>query len=329
MFILHVTRHSLVRFTPARISAYWGRYTEHRGAAICLNRGGGKGVFKEPLNPDGIFYIQRHERQLGELIRKADVIHCHDDAYPIILIDKPNGKKLIYHAHIGDVPRRIFRSRRYAYSRYVKHACITNGYGRHFDVEERRANIVWGRLPDILDLDHPNYLPAYNLRSDPAKGLKVVFTFSNAREGGKINAKCPVATKKLLLNPIMPGIQFRFISGVSFEVSMHVKREAHIVLDEIFSPYTHLGALEGAAVGACVLTSYDDITVKELCGFVGAPVSSYPFMNVTPRTIRSVLEKLRANPKEVTERGRAARAWMETYYDHRSLLKRYLEFYHS
>jgi hypothetical protein len=168
-----------------------------------------------------------------------------------------------------------------------------------------------------------------HLRPPIEKQLEVVFTYSNTREpGSKINAKGPRATNKALGAPI-PGIRWQLMHGLTFDMSMTVKKAAHIVLDEIFSPYTHLSALEGAAVGACVLTSYDEATQKELCNFLDAPIDSYPFMNVTPTNVRMKIERLRERPSEVIDRGMAARAWMEKYYHHKKLLAKYMELYTS
>jgi len=280
-------------------------------------------MFKESLNPYGMFYTQGKRRILREFVARADVVHCHDDAYPTSYCN-PDKKFCVYHAHIGDLPQRYFASRRVRYHRKVHHACITNGYGRHFDEEWKRAKVRWGRLPDILDVHHPIYSPSPVPKS--TKKLVVTFTYSNVHERGrKINAKCPKSTLRLIQR--IRGVDLRWVHGVSFEESMRHKQAAHIVLDEIYSPYTHLASLEGASVGACVLTSYDDETVRELCECVGAPIDSYPFVRVTPETLARKIEHYRDNKKEAIEIGRRAREWMLRYYSPEALLKKYLQFY--
>lgn len=316
MRILHLVGHSTVQRTPGRIACYWGRYTEHSGECACLRRAGGWQC-REPLNPAGIFYAQGKRGKLRGMVDRADVVHCHDDCYPTAVCN-PKNKRAVYHAHIGDIPQRFFKRQVFKFNPHVRHAVITNGYGRHFDKH-------WGRLPDVLDLDHPVYSPleGYDKRGRP---LRVVFTYSNRHERGrKINAKCPKATLALVKG--MPGVQLRWVHGKPFEVSMAEKQRAHVVLDEVFSPYTHLASLEGAAVGACVLTSYDDATVAELCDYVGAPRESYPFLRVEPSKLRATIARLRDEPEEAIGRGRAAREWMLRYYHQRALLARYLEFY--
>jgi hypothetical protein len=247
--------------------------------------------------------------------------------YPTKIPHFSNNKRLVYQAHIGDIPRRLFRARRFRYHRGVRHCCITNGYGRHFDKEQQQSGVSWGRLPDILDLDHPVYKPNLEMRRANPK-FTVVFTFSNRHEPGrKINAKGPVAHRALLKPVAEEGVDVRIITGVKFEQSMAEKQRAHIVLDEVFSPYTHLSALEGAAAGACVLTNFDDYSVRDLCDSVGAPRDSYPFVRVTKLDVAKWILYFRDHPEETEERGRAARAWMEKYYDQRKLLKLYMEFY--
>jgi glycosyltransferase involved in cell wall biosynthesis len=324
MKILHCVKRSLVRFTPARIATYWGRYTEHTGIGIATARPGGEGKYREPLNPQGIFCLLEEQKRLAKIIQTADVLHCHDDSYPTRLPGH-EGKILVYHAHIGDIPKRRFQNYKFAYNKHVRHACITNGYGRHFDQEQQRSGVTWGRLPDILDLEHPVYRPNYEKRPER---FTVVFTFSNtAPRGAKINAKDPKAVERLLRPLREHGIAVNLVSRVKFEESMAVKQSAHIVLDEVFSPYTHLSALEGAAVGTCPMTSFDDYTVNELCDYVGSPRSDYPFVRVTPKTIVRKIRHFEKHRDEAEEIGRKAREWMERYYHPKRLLGFYEEFY--
>ena len=92
MFILHVNGHSHTRGTPARISTFWGRYTEHSGAYLNIRRASpnASGFNVDPymcgdcafLNPYGGTFGNRDAAKMRKLVSKADVIHCHDDAYP-------------------------------------------------------------------------------------------------------------------------------------------------------------------------------------------------------------------------------------------------------
>lgn len=286
--------------------------------------------YKEPLNPQGVLCVGAPDKgggarkitgEAAELIARADVIHCHDDGYPTMLGKLGEGKIWVHHAHIGDLPERVMR--RIGYDKRVRHACITNGYGRHFDAEEKRTGIPWGRLADILEIENPILTPHYEERHPK---IRVVYTYSNkAERGQRINAKSPEATRDLVRE--IHGVEFRWVNGVSFERAMGEKRASHVVLDEVFTPYTNLSVLEGAAVGACVLVNFDDYTRGDLCDWLGAPRESLPFLRVTPGTLRATIERLRDNPSEAVERGRAARAWMEEWYGTRRLLGKYLEFY--
>ncbi len=110
---------------------------------------------------------------------------------------------------------------------------------------------------------------------------------------------------------------------------MALKKWGHVVLEEVFTPYLHLSALEGAIVGAAVLTNFDAYTRRELCHFVGSPEDEFPFYHVTPDTLPGTLKVMRDDPDLVAEWGRKAREWMLKYYDTERLLKRYLELYAS
>ena len=284
--------------------------------------------YVEPLNPYGLLCGGSDRPKMKSFFRWADVIHCHDDCYPALLRTAfVEGKKLVYHAHIGDIPERFFRgkNKRWSYDPRVGHACITNGYGRLFDMEEKHpeCSVKWHRLPDILDINHPELRPCPEIRP---RGLRAVFAFSNRKEkGGKLNAKCPKETTRLLRRA--RGVSTRFLFRRPYSEVMAEMKAAHVVVDDLFSPYTHLCALEGACVGACVLTYYDDQTRKEVCNYLGAPEDSYPFIRTDEHTILERLDYYRRKPQKAIEAGKRARAWMEKYYEPKRLLERYLEFY--
>jgi len=332
MKICHFVGHSLVRYTPGRIATLWGRFTEHEGRAFACRRTGGW-LFHEPLNPYG-FYCpkQMHKGPLKDWVEAADVLHFHDDSYPSVLEGwrcDLRGKVKIYHAHIGNIPDRFFkpRSGRLKWREDVSYAGITNGYGHLFDEDERRnPGRKWGRLPDVLDLDSPVFRQSPTLYPDPNdKTLRVVYTYSNNREDGKINAKRPKAHARLLVG--IPGVQYIAVCNRPFEEAQAIKASAHVVLEECFTQYLHLSALEGAAMGKPVVTSFNQATKLETSGAVGAPLSEWPFIEAGPRTLRRVIEKLRDNRELLEEWGKKGQRWMETYYTAPSLLARYEEFY--
>ncbi len=333
MRISHVVSHSTVRNTPARIACYWGRYTEHEGRAFVTRRSGGI-QYNETLNPYGYQCIMKGEKESPvEWLRSSDVIHFHDDAYTISMgrwlrnneLDK---KILVYQAHLGSIPVNYFQSHKFPTDKRVRLAGITNGYGHFFDEDEKVSGgkRKWGRLPDILDLNHPVFVPQPSLR--PAFGagrLRVVYTYSNNREGGKLNAKRPVAHKRLLKG--IPGVTVAYIHKKPFEESMAAKKAAHVVIEECFTPYLHLSALEGAAVGAMVLTNFDHRTMRETSDAVGAPIDEWPFWKVDENNLRKTIELVRDDPKIIVEWGEKGRTWMRKYYSPEALLKKYLEFY--
>lgn len=330
MRIAHFVGHSLVRFTPGRIATYWGRYTEHEGRAFSASREGGW-HFREPLNPSGFYCLKQASKKIvREFIETADVLHFHDDVYPSTIVKRgirPRADQvLVYHAHIGNIPAKYFRGARpkFRYDKRVKHAAITNGYGHLFDDDEtQNSGRKWGRLPDILDLDHPAYRPeTFKRRS---KRLRVVYTYSNSREGVKINAKRPRAHRAILES--VGGIDLVMVCNRPFEEAMAVKKSADVVIEECFSPYLHLSALEGAAVGKLVLTSFNEATIRETSEAVGAPEEEWPFMKTDERDLAGKLAHIRDNREVLKEWGEKGRRWMLKYYNAPRLLRKYLEFY--
>lgn len=336
MKICHFIGNSLIRHTPARIACMWGRYTEHEGTAFGISRSGGS-MFHEPLTPYGYYLARKMPKSLiKKAVEEAAVLHFHDDGYPSILRRRYEmnlkGKKLIYQAHIGNIPERLFARRPAKFGGFdpeVYHTGITNGYGHLFDEDEKKSNgeRSWGRLPDVLDLNHPAFHPEPNIRppwnSDP---LVIVFTYSNHHEkGGKINAKCPRGHKALLGN--IPGVRFISVSGKPFEEAMALKKKAHVVIEECFSPYLHLSALEGVAIGACVVTCFNSATITELSRAVGAPENEWPFVFVKPKTLVARIIELRDNRELLKRKAEEGFNWAHKYYMPEQLLQRYLEAY--
>lgn len=333
MKIAHFVGHSMVRQTPGRIATYWGRYTEHEAYAFSTKREGGVG-WCEPLNPCG-FYRSKAWAKLPVVkwLGQCDVVHCHDDVYPTGIEElygvDLRDKVLVYHAHIGSIPERYFPARgsaKFRWSPRVKHAAITNGYGHIFDDHSKALGPghEWGRLPDILDLGHPAYAPEPGLRADPGP-MRVCYTYSNNHEGGRINAKRPRAHMRLIGR--VSGIESTFVYKVPFEEAMAIKKRSHVVIEECFTPYLHLSALEGAAVGACVVTKFDARTVTETSRALGAPESEWPFLYADESTLPDVLCYLRDNPDVVSAYGEKGREWMCRYYGPRELLRVYEGFY--
>ena len=236
---------------------------------------------------------------------------------------------MIYQAHIGNIPERFFNASngKLKWRKDISYAGITNGYGHLFDeYEKKNPGRRWGRLPDILDLDNPVYRQCPSLYPDPyAEDLRVVYTYSNNREDGKINAKRPKAHARILSD--IPGVDYVSVHGLAFEEAQAIKASAHVVLEECFTPYLHLSALEGAAMGKPVVTSFDGETIKETSNGVGAPMGEWPFIEATNQTLRSVIENLRDNRYLLEKWGNKSLRWMETYYNAPALLSIYEEFY--
>jgi hypothetical protein len=239
-----------------------------------------------------------------------------------------SGKKMIYHAHIGSVIERFFNRFVFDWDKRVKHACITNGYGHLFDDDEKvrhKKPRKWHRLPDILDLNHPVFLPPKRTKSFwDEKPLRVVYTFSNLKEGGKINAKRPTAHQEMLRG--LHGVKYIPVSDMPFGSAMAIKKTAHVVLDEVYSPYVHLSTLEGAAIGACVVTRFNDYTRDDLNGFLGI-TGELPFISTNPKLFRGAIETLRDDRKLLRNVAEHGREWMLKNYGTENLLRRYLELY--
>jgi hypothetical protein len=315
----------------------WGRYTEHEARAFALVRSGIVAV--DSIAPDGFYGIKHSPKQtLVDWVDGADVLHFHDDSYPGRLEAmtgvRTAGKIIVYHAHIGNIPARYWpcgnKDGKFPWRDDVAHVSITNGYGYMFDEHEKQSQgrCRWGRLPDILDIHHPTYHPSrYKRPSLNAKKLIIGYTYSNCREGGRVNAKRPHGHSRLVSN--IPAVDYRTCSGRPFEEAMELKRSVHVVLEEVFTPYLHLSALEGAILGKCVVTNFDKRTMEDVNSALGAPAGEWPFVHATDQTLPRVIAELRDDRNRVREAGERGRAWMLRYYRPEILLEVYAEFYRS
>ena len=344
MKIAHVMNKALVQGTPARIAHYWGRYfAEHSGIAVVLRRSASyeqniKCItsWHDSIAPNGFVSGYNCPKDLiRDIIKEADVVHFHDDCYPSILESHKwkcnlKNKRLVFQAHIGSIPDNYFHmNRKFAWDKRVRHASIPNGYGRIFDkvTADSNGKRVWYRLSDVLDLSHPVYAPNNSLRFPMEYvPMKVVYTYSNHREGSKINAKRPLGHMRLLKQA---KVNYEMCTGRSFEFAMALKKTAHVVLEEIFTPYLHLSALEGLAVGAMVLTNFDAYTKREVCEFLDASEREWPFYYVTPDTIVKELIKLKHEPEIVREYGKKGREWILKYHEPKRILEKFIRFYEN
>jgi hypothetical protein len=120
------------------------------------------------------------------------------------------------------------------------------------------------------------------------------------------------------------GIRLDLIHGLSFETCMKRKGSAVLGIDEVVSPLYHRSGLEFLSQGVPCICSYDKFTIDCLYQAIGT--KNMPFINASKRNLSDIIKGLMEG-KELHDRSRVARFWMEKWYHPRRLLNRYLEVY--
>jgi hypothetical protein len=108
---------------------------------------------------------------------------------------------------------------------------------------------------------------------------------------------------------------------------LEAKRTAHICIDECVTGSYHLQSLEGCSVGAATFNAIDDQTVAFLREITGT--SEHPFIKTSLARLFDDLCHYIEHPDELAQRGKAARDWMEFFWNPRVLVRRFARAYHD
>ncbi len=259
------------------------------------------------------------KNDVNEALEWADVIHCmaNVSAKSMGRLDLLDKKVWVFQWHGAQVwPFGNVWDR--AHYRKVKWIHIGQGWiERQWDFfkpffDKFNAKVV----PNVISIDDSIHLPLPWNRRDES----VVFSPSTLKKGGVNDKGVDVVTKA------MRGFRSQLISKQSFETAMRMKQRAQLGIDEVSTPMYHRSGLEFLSQGVPCICSYNEDTERVLKNAVGSYVM--PFVKSDCSNLHDTIKAyfMLSDGSKRAESIRA-RAWIETFYHPRDLLKRYLEVY--
>lgn len=240
--------------------------------------------------------------QAEGIIRKADIVHLHNDICPEItrIINKKCQKVV---ATLHSAPK------------HGRWASIIAYADKTFSIRQPLQQREYPNLPTLPNLfnifEHMPLTPK-NYR-DP---LRIVYCPTNKHKDTTRGSKgyfsvMPVLRKILTDNK---GIQLIHHFGMNYYENLEAKRLGHICIDDICNSTWHLTSIEGCSFGQAVLTS-----VPEDVG--------YPFIYTTLQNLRKNLQRLIHDREYLEERARVCRQWTEKEWNPRQQVLEYVKMY--
>jgi len=185
---------------------------------------------------------------------------------------------------------------------------------RHRGVLPQIDKHVMLNLTSELDLipKHPNikylYLP-YDVNSIiPNYNLHKPLTICHATRNRYFKGSDIIidVCRKL---EMIHNIRFLLIENCPHNETIRLKKEADIYIDQInnVAPGYGMNSIEAMSMGTVCCTNIDDMYEKFMPG--------HPFVHITPKTLKSELEKLIASPNDIITKSKNARKWVEKYHN--------------
>jgi hypothetical protein len=253
-------------------------------------------------------FVAPNKKLLHDLFDWADLIHFHQSVYCCI---NCKGRSLIqYHAEPVD------------YQAFQTHAAW-NGkklvIAQYHPLFYSDASIV----PNMIDIWAPQYCPG----PKPADRVKIFYSwaFDSKKGWGRKGSQ---ETMKILqqIQKRYPGfVQLDVLTNAPYEKCLAEKRDAHICIDECVTGSYHLQSLEGCSVGAATINNLSRPVLKNMQAV--SQTSSHPFVCSDISGLFDLLCDLIEHPDKLFQLGQRARAWMEKYWDPRTLVNLYLKHY--
>jgi len=170
-------------------------------------------------------------------------------------------------------------------------------------MQEKEYNLP--SLPNIIDPDE--YLPT-------KRNVKIQIAFAPTTRVpiGSPNSKGYEEVKQVL-NRIaqIRNVDIAWIEGISYIENLAIKRDSHILIDDVVTGNWHRTTLEGACFGCAVLNR----------------VRKVPFVFTTHQTLEERLLWLIDNPYVLKDFQERTRLWVLQEWHAMDLIKPYIEAY--
>lgn len=246
--------------------------------------------------------------KLKDLINWADIIQHHRKIYPA---NTGNKKSLIqYHS-----PPNGYKPGK-THSKFNGRKLVIAQYHPRFYTD---AFLV----PNLIDIWDTQYLPGKKANQE----IKIFFSWATEVIGGWSD-KGSKPTREILERikaKYGNKVKIKILNNRPYEECMREKRTAHICIDECVTGSYHLQSLEGCSVGAVTFNNIDKKTHSFIAEVTQQP--SHPFVKTG---LNQLFEKLCfyiEHPKQLKEKGKASRKWMETHWDPKKLVSRFMKVY--
>lgn len=265
-----------------------------------------------------------HRDQCINAIAAADVIHMHQFFDPAAVFGKEVGdlcakkvKLRQYHSapshFVGDDPAKIA----WLLSDPMPQLVIGQFHERYYP----RARVV----PNLIAINAQELLPS----GSEGKGVPVIAWSPSVRDSAwcaRWATKGYPETCAVLASLADEGVcSVDTIEDVPYLECLRRKSRADLIVDEMVTGSYHLSGLEGLAQGKAVLGWLDARTQLVLREMTGA--NDLPWINSHLEDARAVLRRLLVDQDLLKALGRESRAWMETWYDDRILVRHYVNAY--
>lgn len=301
--VVHVSRTPLVG-APGKLAFALEQHTEYRASVILgLDYPGGlSGLF---LDHAVVYTSSSPVHELcADLIRRADIIHVHNDLTPDLL-------RLVREESRGDC-RFIYQA----------HSPLREG-PLFFDRTEVlgfdwRAKLT---IPHSQQRFYQDYLIVPNVTLfasscrpiDPRERVRVLFSPTHRRTGNRWNDKLsPALERALEIVRALADVEVIEVGGVPPAALMALRRTTHVTIDEIATGAFHQISLEGLCAGNVVVNGADHFARSSLaiaCGIDEQP----PFQRMTSDDVAHRLLELVRDRDQLRALQLASHAYYESY----------------
>jgi hypothetical protein len=176
-------------------------------------------------------------------------------------------------------------------------------------------------VPNVVDIFDPTYIG----RQDP-EASKPMVSFAPSNSNMKLwNNKGYAETHPVLQDLKRHGlIHYNLVTQQPHNITMAMKRDAHIGIDEIVTGSYHMSSLEYLALGAVCFAKLDEQCERVLKDLTGS--ANLPWTHAEPKSLKRIITEI-VRSKSWREKGSEARAWMETFWSPEVLVKHYEDMY--
>ncbi len=278
----------------ARPLLYNGRFSFPTGVDLLLFKAMGRRVF---------FHFRGAEIRMHSVYRLTSPYHYVDEYPSPGTQDKPGARS------IKGLPYRFDEQGQRAYRDLVCGVC--DGV---FVVDPELQCYVPDALivPRAIDLDTLD-----NAATEEGKGVPVV-VHAPSRDITKGTKHVVAAVEQLRRDGY--AFEFHLVEDMPHEEAMALYGKATIIVDQLRIGWYGVFAVEGMALGKCVIS------------YVGSHLRHYlpypsPLVSANPENITQVLRYLLDNPEEAAAYGKRGREFVERYHDARVVAKTLMQIY--